>query len=691
MHPSHALPRRFSISLLLLLGGAVAAAEPEPLVTLLEDDFRTLPPGMFSSDVVGAHAEYHYLEATAPRGPWVVSCFRSNGSQRAWRVVREDRGPALAQTYTSTAEEEAYTHPLVIAGDPLWQDYTVTVRFTPESNAKQSGLVFRYQNDRCYYFFGVLGDRAILKSVKHATSFRGATEKRLAEEPFAFEQGQELVASVTVRGTRISATLGDQVTLTATDETFARGKIGLLADTPTLYREVRVTADAASANAFRGARAAEDAKVARLQAANPKPVVWRKVSTDGFGTGRQLRFGDLDGDGVLDIVLVQVKRHGPKDRNSEVGCLTAITLDGQRLWQIGEPDPWNNVLTNDVGVQLADLDSDGRAEVIYTKDQQLIVADGLTGETLRQIPTPENRARPPYNKTPRVLGDAICLANFRGLPSPRDILLKDRYDNVWVYTGQLEPLWNARGNLGHFPHPSDIDGDGRDELYLGYSLYDHDGRLLWTAEDRLKDHADGVAIVDLDQNPATPPTLINAASDEGMVFLDTNGTILRQHFIGHVQNPATANFRDDLPGLETYTINFWGNQGIVHLFDANGDIVHSFEPAQHGSMMLPVNWTGRSEEFFLLSSNVAEGGLFDGHGRRVVVFPADGHPQLATAALDLTGDCRDEIVTWDASELWIYTQSDNPKPGRLYRPQRRPLSQESNYSAALSLPAWSED
>jgi hypothetical protein len=68
---------------------------------------------------------------------------------------------------------------------------------------------------------------------------------------------------------------------------------------------------------------------------------------------------------------------------------------------------------------------------------------------------------------------------------------------------------------------------------------------------------------------------------------------------GHVQNPAIANFGDDLPGLEAVSVNFWGNQGIVHFYDAEGDIYHDFEPFQHGSMCLPINWTGSSEEQFL--------------------------------------------------------------------------------------------
>jgi hypothetical protein len=58
-----------------------------------------------------------------------------------------------------------------------------------------------------------------------------------------------------------------------------------------------------------------------------------------------------------------------------------------------------------------------------------------------------------------------------------------------------------------------------------------------------------------------PPRLLCAASDEGIFFADLGGRILRHLQLGHVQNPSTADYRPDLPGLETVTINFWGNQG----------------------------------------------------------------------------------------------------------------------------------
>ncbi len=56
--------------------------------------------------------------------------------------------------------------------------------------------------------------------------------------------------------------------------------------------------------------------------------------------------------------------------------------------------------------------------------------------------------------------------------------------------------------------------------------------------------------------------------------------------------------------------------------------------------MLPVNWRGDGQEFVLLSGNAKEGGMIDGHLRRgnPVMFPEDGHPELAANVLDVIGD-----------------------------------------------------
>ena len=86
-----------------------------------------------------------------------------------------------------------------------------------------------------------------------------------------------------------------------------------------------------------------------------------------------------------------------------------------------------------------------------------------------------------------------------------------------------------------------------------------------------------------------------------------------------------------------------------------------------------------------------EGGMIDGNLRRVVMFPEDGHPDLAAAVLNLTGDARDEIALWDEKRVWIYTQDRAFAGARIYAPVRNPDYNESNYRTSVSLPAWVEN
>jgi hypothetical protein len=658
-------------------------AEERPGV-LLDDDFSDIRTGLLMN-TVGAHTEYHYLSEAAPKGKWAVSAFKSYGSQRAWRLIEENGKRVMLQSYEN--KKDKHTHPMLIAGDPLWHNYIITADFSPASDKGQSGIIFRYRNDRCYYFFGVDGPKAILKMVRHASGLHKPYQKVLAETACSWTPGAYLTAQIDVNDNHILARLGNEV-LKADDSTYTQGKIGLMSDVPTRYKNIKVTTTAKEKELLGKRIADRQEQLNRLGAGNPRPVLWKKINTEGFGVGRNLRFGDLNNDGQIDVLIGQVVHHGPKDTNSELSCLTAITFDGDILWQIGESDQWKDHLTNDVGFQVHDLDGDGRTEVIYCMGMQLIVADGASGKTKYSTQTPETPEdiKPPYNKFPRILGDALYFCDVRGTGHPRDIIIKTRYSNFWVLNDRLEVLWSAACNTGHYPYAYDIDNDGKDEISIGYSLFDDDGTLLWTLDDKIKEHADGVAIVRFRQEDEL--RLLCAASDEGIFFTDMKGRILKHHYLGHVQNPATANFRDDLPGLETVSINFWGNQGIINFYDAEGDIYHDFEPCQHGSMCLPINWTGSSEEYFVLSANTEEGGLFDGWGRCVVRFPADGHPDMCYAVLDVTGDCRDEIIVWDPFELWVYTQHDSPKEGRLYKPQRNPLYNYSNYQATVSLPAW---
>lgn len=105
---------------------------------LLEDDFEQLPSGTLSSGE-GAHTEYHFLPELIPRGHWqVASFYHDKESERAWKVFSHEERKVMAQTVQYSKN---FTHPMVIAGDSLWKDYKVSLRFAPQDTA-QSGLMF---------------------------------------------------------------------------------------------------------------------------------------------------------------------------------------------------------------------------------------------------------------------------------------------------------------------------------------------------------------------------------------------------------------------------------------------------------------------------------------------------------------------------------------------------------------------
>jgi hypothetical protein len=172
------------------------------------------------------------------------------------------------------------------------------------------------------------------------------------------------------------------------------------------------------------------------------------------------------------------------------------------------------------------------------------------------------------------------------------------------------------------------------------------------------------------------------------VVISADGKIFKQVRIGHTQTQSVAKYRPEAPGLQIMTANFWRNTGIVTLFDADANILAQEELIPGSSHLQPVNWRGDGQEFALLSANVREGGMIDGQLRRVVMLPDDGHPDLASQVLNVTGDERDEIIVWDQDAVWIYTQ-DRPFTGQqIYKPVRNPLYNDSNYRATVSMPGW---
>ncbi len=671
----------------VLLSAALAASAAD----LFRDDFSRFPPGLLSQplgQLNGAIQEYHYLEHRGVRThPWRNPIAHLD----SWAVSDEDGKPYIEQHLVN--EMPGRTTPLFVTGDEEWSDYTVEASVKALSLAELAGVVFRYRTSRHYYLFALCGGREAVLRVRQPIEkeLRQAEWRQIAAAPFPYDAKRYYRLRVENDGARYRASIDGTPLLEGTDGEITKGEAGLMANIPARFRDFTVTTTDGASDAIEARIRTRAAELVKMRAANPRPRLWKTFATPGFGAGRNVRFGDLDGDGRAEMVIAQNIPRVRGDAFDHISCLTAVTLDGRILWQHGRPDPRNGLLTNDTPFQVHDLDGDGNNEVVLVRDFQLQALEGATGRLKQRAWMPEaardNKERPYEINN----GDSIAFLNLSGGQHSREILVKDRYRWFWVFDKDLQLQWQGEGQTGHYPFPIDIDGDGRQEFMIGYTLWNHLRKPLWSHDQSIRDHADGISAGSFGADPGAPPRLYVCGSDEGFLMFDRRGSILKHLRLGHAQTQSVGRYRADLPGLQIYIANFWRSPGIVTLLDADAEILGQKEMTPGSTHLAPVNWRGDGQEFALLSANVREGGMIDGNLRRVVMFPDDGHPDLAYHVADLTGDPRDEIVVWDQQRVWIYTQDRPPihaPDGRVYAPRRNPDHNDSNYRAHVSLPGW---
>lgn len=661
------------------------------------DDFK---PGDFPYDVEhSAMGEYHYYPPKGYRGSWYCPITDYSRQGPFWTIVRDENGCHVMESQILREESVQKFWNVLVTGNDLWENYTVSCSVQRLKTTMLAGIGIRYQNSRCMYAFCLDGRKAQLIALDHECAYLGTKDyKVLAEADVETNCDTFYRLEAECSGNTIRCRIDGKLLFSASDCTYSSGRVALLANCPARFRDFTVSTDISESRALAEREKSRGEKLATLRENYPQPKLWKTIDLVDFGAGRNIRFGDLTGDGCKDLLIAQCHRRVLSDRYANISCLTAVDLDGHILWQQGEPDPANAFLTADLPMQIADVDGDGRNEVVTARDFKIMILDGATGEVKKWIHTP-------YSTTPmerlysgvpygsyafdRVNIDCIRICNFSGKPHPTDILVKDRYSRLWAYDSDLNLLWFYNdGITGHFPLTKDLNGDGREEIFVGYNLLNADGHKLWTLP-VLTDHTDEIVIGRI--NPEYDGEIICIVSgNEGFMMADLDGHILKKDIISHAQRISVGNYRPELSGFEIAVTTFWFNQGIIRIYNCKGELLHTFEPGTDGNIIAPVNWTGDGHDLILLNGDVEKGGMIDGEGRQVVLFPDDGHPELCCETIDLIGDCRDEIALWDEKSMWIYTQ-DRPFTGsRIYHPEKYPDYNASNYRGEYSWPRWSK-
>ncbi|HVS51258.1 MAG TPA: FG-GAP-like repeat-containing protein [Opitutaceae bacterium] len=258
-----------------------------------------------------------------------------------------------------------------------------------------------------------------------------------------------------------------------------------------------------------------------------------------------VKFGDLDGDGKTDLVVLTPNY-----------STYAFDNSGKELWHYDAPSGGSELRTQfEAPGSVWDFDHDGKAEVVAWRmidgKEYLTMADGVTGEIKHQVPWPTQPLPHVYN-------------NFRTAVAK---LHPDYPDSLLVYTDsggtvslnaygpKLDLLWSyshprLKDYHGHYIYPVDIDGDGIDEVYISHVMLDAHGHELWNNYAEFPDnhdHVDSARFVDLDGNGKLE--LITGQSDVGTVMYDAStGKLLWQRFANHNQKIEAGNYRADIRG-----------------------------------------------------------------------------------------------------------------------------------------------
>ena len=419
------------------------------------------------------------------------------------------------------------------------------------------------------------------------------------------------------------------------------------------------------------------------------PLLYRKVAVPqaylitkkGVTFGGDVRIGDLTGNGRCDFLVYRCNHGAPSGAHQggmKPTFLGAFDVDGKPLWSQGKG---GNHPSRPMSVAVADVDGQPGAEVICfwhkpdpaieadwqsLADVVVQIRDGKTGRVLRQAAPKaitQRRKRDPVGAN--WVHQRLLVANFRGLPTPRDFAVKlgdtyvaldDALNVLWTYK---TPWIEYSRCPAYIPCVGDVDGDGRDELNGGYFVLESDGKPIW--QRRLGQNMDSVAIAQWDKGQMRA-----FCSGLGHV-LDARGNVvlsLGPELVPHGQEVRVADFRGDLAGPEM-VIRYNGHTTDVHLVSsATGKIVDTLKlnlsPTNVG--MEPVYWNGPRRPALLYNGGRLWN-LETGQSQELPDLPPPGGNKIHRMGFhhlipaDVCGDVREELVIWDptAACLHIYT------------------------------------
>ncbi|MBN2375122.1 MAG: hypothetical protein JXD22_01880 [Sedimentisphaerales bacterium] len=380
---------------------------------------------------------------------------------------------------------------------------------------------------------------------------------------------------------------------------------------------------------------------------------WKVISLDPTYRGQWIVTGDVDGDGIADIVSARNVNKGDIHYTCSV---VAHRLDGSIIWKWGNPEIGRASLHHDVACQIYDWNGDGKNEVIVAADKYLIEIDGTTGKEKHRF------AIPPESS------DCIVLCNLSGNKFPSDILVKTRYTQIWAYNYSGKQLWTAKNPGGcktaHQPRPIDIDGDGKDEIMAGYALLNPDGSMQWPLEDNKHygGHLDCARIFQKDADPSKFSMILTFCGGNRIAKINGQGKMLWTVTGRHFESVNIGKLRKDLPGKQI-VVDIDHEQskgkGPLWILDENGKFLAEINTPSSRHHLL-IDWFGQGLESIIIGRSRT---MYDGYGKPVAVFAVDQpSANYICSKGDMDGDGIRDVILFSSSTVYIYQNKNGKKP-----------------------------
>jgi hypothetical protein len=544
-----------------------------------------------------------------------------------FEVVSDDGRKALE--WTDPRRERA-----LVTGNADWRNYRIVAEVKPidrefcshidrdACSEAMVGIIFRMVTSRMHYYFGIEGRRQVVLYRRMDDEWYPLAAKEI-DIP---EEWVTLEVELDGDGMRCRAdALG--VDFFATDTHLPTGKVGVRGAGRNRVASVQVGLTEAEQMANARRQAARQARYEELSADVPEPVRVHTLDIEDLG-GEPL-FADFHTRGRHDLLVCGE-------------TLRALSIDGELLWET--PEAIRDVVfsrdhtrrhgrliygfTGARGSQNVVPVLGGGGRIVAVGDEMVVVR-GSDGQILAR------------QRVPEVHPDAYQAAFT---VTSGDLSGKDPFDivmrvwrrsiggsgcNVWAYNKDLELLWHNEVNA-HFGHAwslqfFDVDGDGRDELLAGGTLFSPEGEILWVhdrEEEMLRinaaTHYDAVAIGNYGEDPDSDPVAMLMGGSAGVYIVDAlTGQTRAVHRVGHAQGRVLGRMRKDLPGTQVLVACRWGNYGILTLFSGRGDRLWSLQPDYIGQGAQPITWGDPDAQLIWTNTTRQAMALYDGYGRRV--------------------------------------------------------------------------